>query len=116
MKKWNKNTKIMAAFCLGAVLFATSAFAEVRTKTGYEQFKDAVKETMTAMVDYDSFTTSTMVTITHNDRVLLQVEDIQKQDNREGTSESSSITSGPGGITNRSYYYRDNSQHIHYSQ
>ncbi len=116
MKKLDIKAKIMIAFCLGAVLFVTSAFAEVLTKTGYEQFKDAAKSTMFNMETFDSYTTNMKISITDNDRIVLQNENLLKQDNKEGKRESTSKVLGLGGVDTYSFNYSDNSQNIYYSQ
>jgi len=38
-----KNLTMLISFCIGAVLFVSTAFADVVSKTGYEQFKDAIR-------------------------------------------------------------------------
>jgi len=39
-----EDLTMLISFCIGAVLFVSTAFADVVSKTGYEQFKDANKE------------------------------------------------------------------------
>ena len=43
--KVNKKTVMVLSFCLGLALFVTTAFADIVSKTGYEQMKDSIKFT-----------------------------------------------------------------------
>jgi len=59
-----KNLTMLISFCIGAVLFVSTAFADVVSKTGYEQFKDAIKNTVGSLAEeYDSFTTETGLSV-----------------------------------------------------
>jgi len=69
------------SFCIGAVLFVSTAFADVVSKTGYEQFKDAIKNTVGSLAEeYDSFTTETGLSVKDNDRILAANYAIEKYD------------------------------------
>ena len=43
--KLKKKSAIMLSFILGGTLFVSTAFADVISKSGYEQLKDSVKTT-----------------------------------------------------------------------
>lgn len=43
--KFKKKTVMVISFALGTLMFATTAMAEVTTKSGYEQMKDSLKYT-----------------------------------------------------------------------
>lgn len=46
--KPGKKTAVVISFTIGIVMFATTAFAEVTSKSGYDQLKDSVKYTAKA--------------------------------------------------------------------
>jgi hypothetical protein len=43
--KIKKKTAVIATFLAGALLFTTTALADIADKSGYEQFKEAIKNT-----------------------------------------------------------------------
>jgi len=91
-------------FCIGAVLFVSTAFADVVSKTGYEQFKDAIKNTVGSLAEeYDSFTTETGLSVKDNDRILAANYAIEKYDMVNSRREEVS-TSEWGGIKTSNYY------------
>ncbi|NLU27682.1 MAG: hypothetical protein GXX00_11225 [Hungateiclostridium thermocellum] len=103
-----KNLTMLISFCIGAVLFVSTAFADVVSKTGYEQFKDAIKNTVGSLAEeYDSFTTETGLSVKDNDRILAANYAIEKYDMVNSRREEVS-TSEWGGIKTSNYYsYRD---------
>ncbi len=109
----NKKSMMAIAFVTGAAILATTAFADVTTKSGYEQFKDAIKVT-TASLDgkVQSFTMETTFTLKDNGKVLMTESNKEKLDIAGGMNESLS-TSQQQGRDNRSHYsYRDSKTQI----
>jgi len=78
-----------------------NGFADVVSKTGYEQFKDAIKNTVGSLAEeYDSFTTETGLSVKDNDRILAANYAIEKYDMVNSRREEVS-TSEWGGIIDK---------------
>ena len=55
--KIKKKTAMLASFTIGTLLFATTALADVVSKSGYEQLKDGLKVSAKKMSgEFNSFT------------------------------------------------------------
>lgn len=107
--KRKKNLTMLLSFCLGAVLFISTAFADVVSKTGYDQFKDAIKNTMGSLEKgYDSFTAETALSIKDNDKTLMTNTSTIKYDMANSRMEEVSIQQCTGNRNERYYSYRDN--------
>lgn len=105
-----KNKKMIMAlsFCIGAVMLATTAFADITTKTGYDQAKDSLKFTAESLIEkVQSYTMQATVSAKDNDNLLTSSTNISKVDNVNKQSESISISEDKDGKKQESSYYTD---------
>lgn len=106
--KVNKKTVMVLSFCLGLVMFVTTAFADIVSKTGYEQMKDSIKFTAENFSEkLDSFTTQATVTLKDNDKVLMTATNTEKYDNKKRATESTNSEEYSKGPKRINYSYRD---------
>ncbi len=104
------------SFGLGAVMFATTAFADIAAKTGYDQLKDAIKHTAeSCSKELKSISMEGSVTLKDNDKVIISGSTTNKFDMEKGITESSANTERDGGIKSSSYSYRDDKVGIWYN-
>ena len=71
---------MLLCFSLGAVVFVTTAFADVVLKSGYDQFKDSIKSTFEGVNKCDSYTMEVATTFKDNGKVLMSHGTIEKYD------------------------------------
>jgi hypothetical protein len=105
-----KNKKMIMAlsFCVGAVMLATTAFADITIKTGYDQAKDSLKFTAESIIEKaQSYTMQATVSMKDNDNLLTSNTNISKTDNVNEQSESISITENKDGKKHESSNYSD---------
>ncbi len=108
MMKASKKMVMGLSFCLGLVLFVTTAFADISSKTGYDQLKDSIKFTTGSLSDkLQSYVLNGTVTLKDNDKVLVTTNSSNKYDNRTSAMETSESTEYADGTKDTSYYYRD---------
>lgn len=113
--KRKKNLAMLLSFCIGAALFMSTAFADVISKTGYDQFKDAIKKTVENLSEgYDSFTTEVALSIKDNDKVLMTNSAVAKYDMVNSRMEDISTTEFAGIKNESNYTYRDNWMSIYH--
>ncbi|NLP14487.1 MAG: hypothetical protein GX383_08480 [Clostridium sp.] len=112
--KTKKRLTILLCFCLGAALFMGTAFADVLSKEGYDQFKDAIKDTVAAISEgYDSYTAELAYSIKDNDKLLMLNTEISKRDLANGKAEDISTEEYGSGKKPSYYYYEDTTCSIH---
>ena len=74
---------------VGTVMFATTAFAEVTSKSGYDQLKDALKYTSSSCSSkLLSFTINSSFVIKDNGTIISQSKGVKKYDNSKYAVES----------------------------
>lgn len=106
--KTKKRLTILLSFCLGAALFMSTAFADVFSKEGYDQFKDAIKYTCEKLSgDYDSYTSEVALSIKDNDTLIMSNAVIAKVDMVNGKRENISTDEYGNGKKESYYYYED---------
>lgn len=106
--KLKKKTAIIAGFTVGTLLFATTAFADILSKSGYEQLKDGVKiAAEKASSEYDNYTMEVTAVIKDNGKVLESNSAVDKYDRVKNAHERvNAIETSQGKMT--SYYvYED---------
>lgn len=110
--KINKKFYAPLAFTLGALIFASTAFADVAMGSGYDRLKDSIKNT-SAKLDkgFDSYTMDTTIVMKDNGSVLVQAPSKRKVDNIKNAEESMTETIS-NGKSESSYYYTDNTCYI----
>ncbi|MCX8129502.1 MAG: hypothetical protein N3I35_05300 [Clostridia bacterium] len=107
MKK-NKKLVMALSFCVGVALFGTTVFADIAARTGYDEFKDAVKNTFqNCSKSYQNFTLEGYTTIKDNDKILASVNSLSKYDNVNKRSLDTGTTEMAGGSKANTLFYRD---------
>lgn len=110
--KLGKKGMLALSFVIGASLFVTTAFADMALRTGYDQFKDAIKHTSEWMASGENSYTYTMVYEARlNDEIIYANSDVTKVDAALQASESTNKLSGRDGTAYEDHSYRD--EHIH---
>lgn len=86
--KVKKKTAMLVSFTLGTLLLATTALADIATKSGYDQLKDALKLTANQCSEkFDSFTIDFSMDMKDNGKTLMSSNDISKYDRIKNASE-----------------------------
>ncbi|NLM21249.1 MAG: hypothetical protein GX207_05820 [Peptococcaceae bacterium] len=105
MKLKNKPV-LLIVFTLGALLFATSALADIAHKDGYEQLKDGIKLTAASCSSQlDSFTMEMNFALKQNGQLLSADSETKKYDKIRQAVESISSQENPYSEPTPSYYY-----------
>lgn len=110
-----KGTAMIAAFTLGAFLFAGTALADIMDKSGYDQLKDAVKAAATKCTEnYQSFTADISMVMKDNGKVILSENSIVKYDavNKAREEITAREDNTNRNFSNSYYNYRDEKQLI----
>jgi len=114
--KRRKNLTMLISFCVGAVLFVSTAFADVVSKTGYDQLKDAIKKTVASIAEeYDSFTAEMGLSVKDNDKVLISNSAITKYDFANNKMEELSTTEVGGVLKDGFFRYSDSWSTIYHN-
>ncbi|WP_246578114.1 hypothetical protein [Clostridium frigoris] len=105
--KLNKKTATIVSFALGSVMFATTAMAQVLTKSGYDQLKDSVKYTAeSATTKLTSYTADMSIVLKDNGTVVYSEDSLDKVDVSKGAKET--VTTGLDGFKKtQGYTYSD---------
>lgn len=111
--KIGKKAAMAASLCIGAALLATTAFADISTKSGYDQLKDAIKGTAAFGTSASgSYTLSTTFSIKMDGNTVTSETTTEKRDYASGTDESTNISERADGIKNTIYSYSDKTTNI----
>ncbi|MGI1657849.1 MAG: hypothetical protein ACRKFN_02635 [Desulfitobacterium sp.] len=114
--KMKKKTAIIASFTVGTLLFATTAFADIASKSGYEQLKDSVKlVSAKATGEYDNYTMEMTAIIKDNGQVIISSNAVNKVDRIKNAQESNN-TNVEAGKTSTYYNYNDRKTSINIDQ
>lgn len=112
--KLNKKTLAPLCIILGIIMMASTAFAEVMTRSAYDQLKDAVKTTSARMAaGVKNYTLKTTWTLSGDGKVLMSAVTSQKQDGSK--SESSGETVDFQGLKQINYNYSETAKSIWYN-
>ncbi|MCB2356269.1 hypothetical protein [Clostridium estertheticum] len=119
--KLNKKTAVIVSFALGSVMFATTAMAQVLTKSGYDQLKDSAKYTAeSATTKLTSYTTDMSIILKDNGKVVYSNDSLDKVDVSKGADESVETRIDGSKKTERYNYsdkngsiYKDSSKNIY---
>lgn len=105
--KIKKKTAMITSFTLGLVMFATTAMAEISSKSGYEQMKDALKYSAESFSEtLSNYTLDISMNIKDNGKIIISDSTVNKSDvaNKAGESHTTEVR----GNDKREYYsYRD---------
>lgn len=90
--KVKKKTAMLISFALGSLIFATTAMADITSKSGYEQFKDSIKTTAEKCSStFDSYTLDVSFVLKDNGNNLVSDNTIQKLSRSNKAHETLSI-------------------------
>lgn len=104
--KLKKKTVMIVSFALGTLIFATTALADITSKSGYDQLKDTLKLTAENCSDkLDSFTMDYSLVLKDNGKTLTSENEIRKYDRSKSAEENISFREGlvSGKYNTRSY-------------
>jgi len=105
--KIKKKSAMVVSFALGSILFASTAFAEVNSKSGYAQLKDALKYTAeNCSSKLLSYTVDLSVVIKDNGNVVSSDNEVIKYDVPKSAMENKSTRINEGKTT-ENYIYSD---------
>jgi hypothetical protein len=110
--KLGKKTAMAISFTVGIAMFATTAFAEVTSKSGYDQLKDSLKYTAKACTgELSNYTVDTSFVIKDGTNVVYSSSDLSKYDISNKSKEAVNSTYN-GSKKAESYYYVDKNTKI----
>jgi hypothetical protein len=102
--KLKKKTTMILSFALGSLIFGTTALADIASKDGYEQLKDAIKLTADSCSDrLDSYTVDFSFVIKDNGKILTSDDQISKIDNTKKAQEN--LSSREGFVSGKAVYH-----------
>lgn len=105
----NKKLVMSIALAVGIIMLVGTAFADVMTKTGYVQAKDAAKSTAAALDGgFKSVTATAKMTVKFDGKIMATAISTNKLDIKAGVSEvTSTQTVGDKSIINYKYGDKD---------
>lgn len=110
--KLKKKTAMFLSFALGTVMFASTAMAEVMSKSGYDQLKDSMKYTAESLTsDVSSYTLDMSFALKDNGTVISSETSLNKYDVSKQAMENVS-TNIDGKVKRDNYYYADKNGYI----
>lgn len=113
--KFKKKTAIIVSFALGTMMFASTALAEVASKSGYEQLKDAAKYTAESCSEkLPNYTIDMSFSIKDNGNVVMYDNEVMKYDLKNNATENISKRSSKTKKATEGYYYTDKNSRITY--
>ncbi|MCX7710557.1 MAG: hypothetical protein N2484_12020 [Clostridia bacterium] len=111
--KMSKTAATILAFTLGAVIFVTTAFADVALGSGYDTLKASMKHTISQVLkNQKNFTFESSFEIKDNGTFLVQGSGFSKVDNEKNEFESTTVNKYSSGKTTTHYSYSDSSVRI----
>ena len=106
--KLSKKTITLLSFALGALLFVSTAFADMTLGSGYDLFKSSVKKTATQMEkELDNFTLEALASFKVNGQTTYQMTTVAKVDNKKQALEEKTTNQYANGQTDSHYLYAD---------
>jgi hypothetical protein len=106
--KIKKQTAMLASFTLGTLLFASTALADITTKSGYEQLKDGLKVTAKKMSgEFESYTLDISYVLKDNGEILLSDNQVEKYDRKKNAGFTINTSEGISGNNRSNYVYSD---------
>lgn len=114
--KVKKKTAMLVSFTLGTLLLATTALADIATKSGYDQLKDALRVTAEQSSEkFDSFTMDRSIALKDNGKTLMTSNEISKYDRSKNASETISTGANLNGPKGTYQTYSDKTTDIRVS-
>lgn len=110
--KINKKTATILAFVLGALILATSAFADIMLGSGYYNLKNSLKTTMSELTnEVDSFSVELIASVKVDGNTFVESIDNSKYDIAAQAKETSGSYLNEGKVR-ENYSYNDKNQTI----
>lgn len=107
-----KRTAMIVSLAVGTLMFATTALAEISSKSGYEQLKDGVKVTAESLTEKSSsFTADMSFVLKDNGNVVMSRNSVSKCDVKNNMWETKE-TNIEGKNKRESYIYNDSNSSI----
>lgn len=104
---------MLASFTIGTLLFATTALADIASKSGYDQLKDGLKVTAEkASSEFASFTIDMTYVIKDNGKILQSENRVEKNDREKSATEAINTREGINTNNATNYTYSDNKTDI----
>lgn len=113
--KFSKKTVMAISFMVGTLMFATTAFAEVSSKSGYEQAKDALKYSADSFSNkLQSYTINSSTVIKDNGSIISEIDKVNKYDFSKHAEENTGTVIEANKPKTDNYYYADKNTIIDY--
>ncbi|MCH3964243.1 MAG: hypothetical protein LKE46_08180 [Clostridium sp.] len=105
--KLGKKTAIAISFTVGTLMFATTAFAEVTSKSGYDQLKDSLKYTAKACTgELSNYTVDASFVVKDGSATIYSSSYLSRVD-VSNKSKEDTTTTYTGSKKTESYHYTD---------
>lgn len=105
--KFKKKTAMILSFAVGTLMFATTAMAEVVSKSGYDQLKDSLKYTAeSCTTKLSNYTADMSFVVKDNGTLIYSENSLNKYDTSKKAMENVS-TRVEGSTKKENYYYSD---------
>ncbi|WML34776.1 hypothetical protein [Clostridium sp. OS1-26] len=105
--KFKKKTAMILSFAVGTLMFATTAMAEVVSKSGYDQLKDSLKYTAeSCTTKLSNYTADVSFVAKDNGTLIYSENSLNKYDTSKKAMENVS-TRVEGSTKKENYYYSD---------
>ncbi|MCB8815875.1 hypothetical protein [Desulfosporosinus shakirovi] len=115
--KFKKKSVMLVSFTVGTLLLATTALADIASKSGYDELKGAIKlTTEQASEKFDSFTLDYSMALKDNGKTLESSNETQKVDRKNSASENISSSLSANGDKRSSQSYSDKTTIIRVSE
>jgi len=112
--KIKQRTGIIIGFTLGALLFATTALADIMSKSGYDQLKDGIKTLAhKASTEYDSLTFEATMVAKVDGKIFEMQSNVEKYDRLKNAKEANYTQQDAKGKVSKSYSYSDSNTSIY---
>ncbi|MCO1602867.1 hypothetical protein [Desulfosporosinus nitroreducens] len=115
--KFKKKSVMLVSFTVGTLLLATTALADIASKSGYDELKGAIKlTTEQASEKFDSFTLDYSMALKDNGKTLESSNETLKVDRTKDASENISSGLSLNGDKRSSQSYSDKTTMIRVSE
>lgn len=115
--KFKKKSVMLVSFTVGTLLLATTALADIASKSGYDELKGAIKlTTEQASEKFDSFTLDYSMALKDNGKTLESSNETLKVDRTKSANENISSSLSLNGDKRSSQSYSDKTTIIRVSE
>jgi hypothetical protein len=113
--KMGKKSVMGISFMIGTLMFATTAFAEVSSKSGYEQAKDALKFSADSLSSkFQNYTINSSTIVKDNGTIISELDNVNKYDLSKHAVENTTNQTYNNKPKIQTYLYRDKNTNINY--